>query len=89
MMARHVHVTGRVQGVWFRAWTREQALAKGVSGWVRNLPDGSVEGVLAGPETAVEAVIALLQHGPPAAKVADVRVTETSLPREPGFQIVD
>jgi acylphosphatase len=89
MIARHVHVTGRVQGVWFRAWTREQARAKGVSGWVRNLPDGSVEGVLAGPEEAVQAVIAVLHDGPPAAKVADVRVAQTTFPDEPGFHIVD
>lgn len=87
MIARHVHVTGRVQGVGFRAWTCEQARAKGVGGWVRNLSDGSVEGVLAGPETAVAAVIALLQDGPPAAKVANVLVTQTTLPEEPGFRI--
>lgn len=88
MIARHVHVTGRVQGVWFRAWTREQALAKGVRGWVRNLPEGSVEGVLAGTEEAVEALIAVLHDGPPAAEVAEVRVTETTVPDEPGFRIV-
>ncbi len=89
MIARHVHVTGRVQGVWFRAWTREQALAKGVFGWVRNLPDGSVEAVLAGPEEAVEAVIAVLHDGPPAAKVADVRVTEATMPDRSGFHITE
>ncbi|MCC5976619.1 MAG: acylphosphatase [Salinarimonas sp.] len=87
MIARHVHVTGRVQGVWFRAWTREQALVHGVSGWVRNLSDGSVEAVVAGSEEAVEAVIAVLHDGPPAAKVEDVRVTEASLPDETGFRI--
>jgi len=87
MTARHVHVTGRVQGVRFRAWTREQAQALGVSGWVRNRSDGSVEGVLSGPSEAVEALIALLHEGPPAAKVKNVRVTEIAVPVEPGFRV--
>lgn len=87
-IARHVQVTGRVQGVWFRAWTREQALAEGVRGWVRNQPDGSVEAVLAGTKEAVEAMIAKLHDGPPAAKVDAVHVAETEAPDEPGFRIL-
>lgn len=87
-IARHVQVTGRVQGVWFRAWTREQALAEGVSGWVRNQPDGAVEAVIAGPEEAVEALIAKLHDGPPDAKVDAVRVADAEMPDEPGFHIL-
>ncbi len=87
MTAKHVHVTGRVQGVWFRAWTRERAQELGVSGWVRNLSDGSVEAVVSGPMEAVEAMIAALHEGPPAAKVEYVRVTETQAPEKPGFHI--
>jgi len=87
MAAKHVHVTGRVQGVWFRAWTRERAQELGVSGWVRNRSDGSVEAVVSGPCEAVEALIAALHEGPPAAEVEDVRVTETETPTEPGFRI--
>jgi acylphosphatase len=86
--AKHVNVTGRVQGVSFRAWTREQAMARGVSGWVRNRPDGSVEAVLAGPDEAVAALIAALHEGPPAAKVVEVRVTEANAPETSGFRIV-
>ncbi len=86
-MAKHVVVTGRVQGVWFRAWTREQAQALGVSGWVRNRADGSVEAVLAGPEATVEALIAALHQGPPAAKVETVQVTDAEPPSETGFHI--
>ncbi len=86
-MATHVVVTGRVQGVSFRAWTREQAEARGVSGWVRNRADGSVEAVLAGPDAAVEALVAALHEGPPAAKVAAVRVNDAEPPSEPGFHI--
>ncbi|WP_209425052.1 acylphosphatase [Pararhodobacter sp. SW119] len=86
--AKHVNVTGRVQGVSFRAWTQEQALARGVSGWVRNRPDGSVEAMLAGPDEAVAALIAALHEGPPAAKVVEVRVTEADTPARNGFRIV-
>lgn len=89
IVARHVRVEGRVQGVWFRAWTQEQAQARGVSGWVRNCTDGSVEATLSGPSAAVEALIAVLHEGPPAAKVSDVRVTATEPVAKPGFHIVD
>ncbi len=86
--AKHVVVTGRVQGVWFRAWTRDQAQALGVSGWVRNRSDGSVEAVVAGPHEAVQTLIEALHKGPRAAKVKEVRVTETTeLPSETGFRI--
>jgi acylphosphatase len=88
MTARHVEVTGRVQGVYFRAWMREQAQARGVSGWVRNRPDGSVEAVVSGPEAAVEALIAALHEGPPAAKVVAVRVTPAEAPADPEFRII-
>lgn len=87
--ARHVRISGRVQGVWFRAWTREQAQLRGISGWVRNCPDGSVEAVLSGPSAAVEALIAALHEGPPAASVSDVRVTGCAPAEQPGFHIID
>ena len=53
-IARHISVTGRVQGVFFRSWTREQADALEVTGWVRNCPDGRVDAHLEGEEAAVE-----------------------------------
>ena len=87
MTAKHVRVTGRVQGVWFRAWTQKQAQVRGVSGWVRNCADGSVEALVSGPDEAVEALIAALHEGPPAAKVAEVSVTEADAAPEPGFRI--
>ena len=85
--ARHVNVTGRVQGVSFRAWTCEQAEALGVSGWVRNLPDGSVEALLSGSERSVATLIEALHRGPAAAQVTDVRVSEAEPPPDPGFHI--
>ena len=54
-VARHVRVTGRVQGVFFRAWAQGQARELGVSGWIRNCPDGSVEAHLGGEEDCVAA----------------------------------
>ncbi len=87
ILAKHVVVTGRVQGVSFRAWTREQAEHLGVSGWVRNCADGSVEAVLAGPCEAVDALIAKLHGGPAAARVETVRVADTEPPLQSGFHI--
>jgi acylphosphatase len=86
-VAKRVHITGRVQGVSFRAWTCERARELGISGWVRNRSDGSVEGLVSGSSEAVETLIAALHEGPPAAEVKDVRATETETHAEPGFRI--
>jgi acylphosphatase len=74
--ARRVRVTGRVQGVFFRAWTQQQARELGVKGWVRNAADGSVEAHLEGDEAAVKALIQRLWEGPPSAKVEQLEVEE-------------
>lgn len=65
-------IEGRVQGVWFRDSTRRQALALGVTGWVRNRPDGSVEVLAEGAEGSVRRFSAWCRHGPSAARVARV-----------------
>lgn len=70
----HVWIRGVVQGVYFRQSTRRQAQAAGVTGWVRNCPDGAVEAVFEGEETAVAAVVAWCHHGPAAAVVSQVDV---------------
>lgn len=75
-VARLVHVEGRVQGVGFRWHTRAEARALGVTGWVRNLPDGRVEALLEGDEASVDALVAWLRRGPSGAAVEDVRVEE-------------
>ena len=76
-VARRIHVKGKVQGVFFRAWTVEQALALGLDGWVRNRHDGSVEAVAAGPADKVEELIARCRQGSPASRVDAVHVEET------------
>lgn len=69
-------VTGRVQGVSFRASTCSEARRLGVVGWVRNLPDGSVELEVEGDDDRVAALLAWCEHGPPGARVATVAITE-------------
>lgn len=75
MIAVEARITGRVQGVWFRAWTRDEALRLGLSGWVRNEPDGSVRALFAGPRQHVEAMLARCREGPPMARVEAVQTT--------------
>ncbi len=74
-------VSGRVQGVFFRAHTRDEAQRIGVTGWVRNLPEGEVEVVACGDETQLDALKAWLWQGPPLARVS--RVDCSAIPREP------
>jgi len=69
-----VVVHGRVQGVFYRDFTRTQAIALGVTGYVRNLPDGNVETVAEGAREALESLLAQLRMGPPSARVDQVEV---------------
>ena len=77
------YVSGRVQGVWYRAATREQALALGVAGYARNLRDGRVEVLACGEEQAVNTLREWLWQGPPHAKVSDVRWQAAAIDQEP------
>lgn len=74
--AVHVIVDGRVQGVCFRMETRRAALGFNVKGWVRNLPDGSVEGVFEGDPGDVDLLVDWCRKGPALAMVSNIRVTE-------------
>lgn len=80
-----VRIEGRVQGVWYRAWTVREASARGLDGWVRNRRDGAVEALFAGPAPAVRAMIELCWVGPPAAKVIGVIESAAELPDARGF----
>ena len=71
-----VWITGRVQGVFFRAYTRDAAQQAGVSGWVRNLRDGRVEAVFEGDAEQVSKMVAWCREGSPVSRVDDVEVRE-------------
>ena len=76
MKRMRVIISGRVQGVLFRAYTRETALALKLTGWVRNLYDGSVEAVFEGEDTSVQTMLEWCKKGPPHAIVKKVDSTE-------------
>jgi acylphosphatase len=82
-----VRVSGRVQGVWFRAWTKAEAEARGLDGWVRNEPDGSVAALISGPRDRVREMLAALAAGPPLAQVLKVETGPGDPPERPGFHI--
>jgi acylphosphatase len=89
MIRAHVVVAGRVQGVNFRASTRDQARAGGVSGSVRNLDDGRVEAVFEGPRAAVQRVVNWCYSGPAPARVESVEVQwQRPTGDESGFSII-
>jgi acylphosphatase len=76
-VARHVRVTGHVQGVFYRAWAQGQARELSISGWIRNCRDGSVEAHLQGDEDAVDRMIERMRRGPANARVDDIEVEDT------------
>lgn len=71
-IAISVRITGRVQGVAFRAWTRSEAKRRGLFGWVRNAPDGSVCALIIGPVEGVDEMVRALNQGPLVARVTEV-----------------
>jgi len=79
-----VRITGRVQGVSYRVWTRNEAQALGVTGWVRNEADGSVLALIAGPSSATAVMLARFWTGPAGASVTNVEPQPTSADRIPG-----
>ncbi len=88
-IAVEVRITGRVQGVWFRAWTQGEARALGLAGWVLNEPDGSVRALFAGPRAEVEAMLARCRGGPPSARVDGIETAPvTPVPVLEGFRVL-
>jgi acylphosphatase len=77
-MAKHLMITGRVQGVGYRASFEQQARTLGLSGWVRNRRDGSVEAEVDGDPAALDAIVAWSRQGPPAARVDQVQVDDVA-----------
>ncbi len=86
MTARLVRIRGKVQGVWYRSWTVEQAVQRGLSGWVRNRQDGSVEALFAGEPAAIEEMIAVCRKGPRLARVDSIASEPTAEEPPAGFE---
>jgi len=84
---RRVVVHGQVQGVFFRDSTRREASSAGVSGWVRNRPDGTVEAVFEGPPGAVERMVSFAYQGPRGADVAEVETADEEPEGLGGFDV--
>jgi len=84
----HARISGRVQGVSFRAWTQTEASVRGLRGWVRNEPDGTVAAVIAGPAEAVDDMARSLERGPPAAVVRAVEIARADWPETDHFDIL-
>ncbi len=82
-----VRIEGKVQGVWYRAWTEETAQGLGLSGWVRNLSDGAVQAVFYGATEDVERMLVNCRKGPPLAQVTHVEAHECDPPRSSGFEV--
>lgn len=80
-------ISGRVQGVCFRAWARDEARGLGLAGWVKNRPDGTVEAVFAGPAAHVDAILARCREGPFAARVETVDAEPVNFPAGAGFEV--
>ena len=80
-----VRIRGRVQGVWYRGWTEEQAARRGLRGWVRNRRDGSVEALFCGPAALVQEMVDCCWKGPPAARVEAVEQAPAAAYAGSGF----
>lgn len=84
----HVHVSGKVQGVFYRESTREEAERLGLFGWVKNLPDGRVEAVFEGETSAVDEMLRWCEHDPGHASVESVEATEEEVRGETRFEVL-
>lgn len=86
-VSKRVVVTGRVQGVWYRGAMQREALRLGLSGWVKNLPDGSVEAAVEGAGDLVDELVRWCASGPPAAQVTGVKTHDEPVRGYTGFNI--
>lgn len=88
MPAQILRITGRVQGVGYRAWFAEEASARGLQGWVRNRADGSVEACIAGSDEILQRMIDAAQQGPGLARVEHVARADADSKGLDGFRIL-
>ena len=87
-IVRRVIIRGRVQGVGYRAWAETEAVTLGLSGWVRNRRDGTVEAMVAGPQRDVDAFVARCRSGPRSATVTGIVTEPHAGPQAAGFTVL-
>lgn len=87
-IGRHCLIIGKVQDVFYRQATKEQALLRGLTGWVKNLPDSNVEAKIFGDEAQVLTMLEWLAVGPPRAVVAELKVTNIEIESYSSFEIL-
>ena len=87
-IGRYCLITGKVQGVFYRQATKEQALLRGLTGWVKNLPDGGVEAKIFGDEAQVATMLEWLTVGPPRAEVSEFKVFDIEIEPYSSFEIL-
>ena len=88
MISVHVRVSGRVQGVFYRAYTKAQAQELGVKGWVRNVPGGGVEAVLEGERQKVGELVSLMKTGPEGSMISGLELSELKCKGYEDFKII-
>lgn len=88
MRTKEVIVRGKVQGVFFRKYTQQKAIAFGLKGWVKNLPDGSVQSLIIGTEAQLDQMVAWFHKGSPLSIVKEVIVKDAQLIDYAGFEIL-
>jgi acylphosphatase len=89
IVAVHARIEGKVQRVWYRNWTVESATKRGLTGWVRNRSDGTVEAVFAGPRDQVEDMMKACWQGSTKSEVTNVIAEACELPTETGFREIE
>lgn len=89
MISKHVLISGRVQGVSYRAWTQRQARQLNLSGWVRNCEDGRVEALLQGEAGDVAEMLEAMTRGPQSARVTQVAASDTDSPVIQSFEVTE
>jgi acylphosphatase len=88
MISVHVRVSGRVQGVFYRAYTKAQAQELGIKGWVRNVPGGGVEAVLEGERQKVGELVGLMKTGPEGSMISGLELSELKCKGYEDFKII-
>lgn len=88
MICMHVRVSGRVQGVFYRAYTKNQAQELGIKGWVRNVPGGGVEAVLEGERQKVGELVSLMKAGPDGSMISGFELSELKCKGYDDFKII-